>query len=53
MNIIGFSAERWCFLGWDMVDFVLIWFPSMGEIQIICDMYIDEVGIPMLVTMSK
>ena len=39
----------------DMVDlvFVLIWFPSMGEIQIICYMYIDEAGIPMLVTMSK
>ena len=25
----------------------------MGEIQIMCDMYMDEVGIPMLVTMSK
>ena len=33
--------------------FVLIWFPSMGEIQIMCDMYMDEAGIPMLVTMSK
>ena len=33
--------------------FVLIWFPSMGEIQIMCDMYMDEVGIPVLVTMSK
>ena len=25
----------------------------MGEIKIMCDMYMDEVGIPMLVTMSK
>ena len=33
--------------------FVLIWFPSMGEIQIMCDMYMDEADIPMLVTMSK
>ena len=47
--------ERWCFLGWGMVAlvFVLIWFPSMGEIKIMCDMYIDEEGIPMLVMMSK
>ena len=33
--------------------FVLIWFPSMGEIQIMCEMYMDEPGIPMLMTMSK
>ena len=33
--------------------FVLIWFPSMGEIQIMHDMYMDKAGIPMLVTMSK
>ena len=33
--------------------FVLIWFPSMGEIKIMCDMYMDEAGIPMLVIMSK
>ena len=38
--------------GWLLV-FVLIWFPSMGEIQIMCDMYMDEAGIPMLMTMSK
>ena len=25
----------------------------MGEIQRICDMHMDEAGIPMLVTMSK
>ena len=25
----------------------------MGEIQRMCDMYMDEAGIPMLVTMSK
>ena len=55
MDIIGFFGERWCFLDWGVVDFgfVLIWFPSMGEIQIMCDMYMDEAGIPMLVTMSK
>ena len=34
-------------------SFVLIWFPSMDEIQIICDMYMDEACIPMLVKMSK
>ena len=33
--------------------FVLIWFPSMGEIQIMCDMCMDKEGIPMLMTMSK
>ena len=55
MDIIGFSQERWCFLGWDMVafGFVLIWFPSMGEIKLMCDMYMDKEGIPMLVTMSN
>ena len=43
-----FKAGAW----WILV-FVLMWFPSMGEIKIMCDMYMDEVGIPMLVTMSK
>ena len=38
---------------WWLLVFVLIWFPSMVEIQIMCDMYMDEAGIPMLVTMSK
>ena len=38
---------------WWLLVFVLIWFPSMGEIQKMCDMYMDEVGIPMLVIMSK
>ena len=38
---------------WLLLVFVLIWFPSMGEIQIMRDMYMDEVGIPTLVTMSK
>ena len=33
--------------------FVLIWFPSMGEIQKMCDIYMDKVGISMIVTMSK
>ena len=36
-----------------LLVFVLIWFPSMGEIQIMRNMYMDKVGIPMLVTMSK
>ena len=44
----AFGAREW----WLLV-FVLIWFPSMGEIQIMCDTYMDEVGISMLVTMSK
>ena len=36
---------------WWLLVFVLIRFPSMGEIQIMCDMYMDKAGIPMLVTM--
>ena len=54
-NIIGFSGERWCFLAgpWWILVFVLIWFPSMAEIQIIYDMYMDKAGMPMLLTMSK
>ena len=54
MDIIGFywgevvlpRARAW----WILV-FVLTWFPSMGEIQIMCDMFLDEADIPMLVTM--
>ena len=38
---------------WWLLVFLLIWFPSMGEIQIMCDIYMDEAGIPMLMTMSK
>ena len=38
---------------WWLLVFVLIWFPSMGEIQIMCDMYMDEAGIPMVMTTSK
>ena len=38
---------------WWILVFVLIWFPSMGEIQIMGDMSMDESRIPMLVTMSK
>ena len=45
----GASGAR----AWWLLVFVLIWFPSMGEIQIMCDMYMDKVGIPMLMTMSK
>ena len=35
----GLGHGGFCFL------YLLIWFPSMGEIQIMCDMYMDEVGI--------
>ena len=45
----GASRDR----AWWLLVFVLIWFPSMGEIQKMCDMYMDEAGIPMLVTMSN
>ena len=38
---------------WWLLVFVLIWFPSMGEIQTMCEMYLDEEGIPMLVMMSN
>ena len=49
---LGRGGASWDGAWWILV-FVLIWFPSMGEIQIMCEMYMDEVGIPMLVTMSK
>ena len=45
--------HRICCVEVVLLAFVLIWVPSMGEIQIMCDMYMDEAGIPMLVTMSK
>ena len=38
---------------WWLLVFVLIWFPSMGEIQIMCDMYMDEARILVLVMMSN
>ena len=38
---------------WWILVFILIRFPSMGEKQIMCDMYMDEARIPMLMTMSK
>ena len=46
------GGASWDGAWWIMV-FVLIWFPSKGEIQIMCDMYLDEVSIPMLVMMSN
>ena len=49
---LGRGGTSWVGAWWILV-FVLIWFPSLVEIQIMCDMYMDEVGIPMLVTMSK
>ena len=49
---LGKGGASWAGAWWLLV-FVLIWFPSNGEIQIIYDMYMDEVGIPMIVTMSK
>ena len=55
MDIIGFSGGAgvpWDGAWWLLV-FILIWFPLMGEIQIMCDMYMDEAGIPMLLTMSE
>ena len=38
---------------WWLLVFVLIWFTAMGEIQIMCDMDMDDAGIPMLVTISN
>ena len=52
MFFLGRDGASWVGAWWLLV-FVLIWFPSMGEIQIMCDMYMDEAGIPVLVTMSK
>ena len=49
---LGRGGASWARAWWLLV-FVLIWFPSMSEIQIMCDMYMDEAGIPMLVTMSN
>ena len=36
-----------------MVAFGLYYFSKMDEVHIISDMYMDKVGIPMLVTMSQ
>ena len=36
-----------------LLVFVLIWFPSMVEIQIMCDTSMDDTGIHMIVTMLK
>ena len=47
---LGRGGASWAGARWILV-FVLIWFPLMGEIQIMCDMYMDKVGIPMIVTM--
>ena len=46
------GGASWARAWWILV-FVLIWFPSMGEIQIMCDMYIDKASIPMFIMMSK
>ena len=46
------GGASWAGAWWILV-FVLIWFPSMGEIQIMCDMYMDETGILMFVMMLK
>ena len=49
---LGRVGASWAGAWWILV-FVLIWFPSMGEIQIMCDMYMDKERIPMLVMVSK
>ena len=49
---LGRGGASWAGEWWLLV-FVLIWIPSMDEIQIMCDLYMDNAGIPMLVTMSK
>ena len=48
---LGRGGASWAGAWWVLV-FVLIWFPSMHEIQIMY-MYMDKPRIPMLVTMSK
>ena len=40
---LGRGGASWAGAWWLLV-FVLIWFPSMGEIQIMCDMYMDKAG---------
>ena len=47
---MGRGGASWAGAWWLLV-FVLRWFPSMGEIQLMCDMYMDEVGIHMLIIM--
>ena len=49
---LGRGGASWVGAWWLLV-FVLIWLPLMGEIQIMCDMYMDEVDMPMLVRMSQ
>ena len=46
-------AKKLSFLVQTTMDFVFYRFSKMDDINIMCDMYMDEVGIPMLVTMSK
>ena len=47
------TAEEWSLLIRTAVDFGLYFFSKMDEVHIISYMYMDEVGIPMLVTMSQ
>ena len=49
---LGRHGASWA-MAWWLLVFALIWFPSMGEMQIMCDMYMDEAGIPMLIKMLK
>ena len=47
------TAEEWSLLIQTTVDFGLYFFSKMDEVHIISDMYMDEAGIPMLVSMSQ
>ena len=47
------TVEEWSLLIRTTVDFGLYYFSKMDEVHIISDMYMDEAGIPMLVTISK
>ena len=47
------TAKEWSLLIRTTVNFGLYLFKKMDEVHIISYMYMDEAGIPMLVTMSK
>ena len=53
VEILERPMEKCIFLVRTTVDFGFLLLLKMDEIHIMCDMYMDEAGIPMLVTMSK
>ena len=47
------NVEEWSFFIQTAVAFDVYYFSKMDEVHIISDIYMDEAGIPMLITMSQ